>query len=210
MHTFSLSRLLVGFHRPYSDLLFNPLEILSTCKMGAPDSVSVGKLINIHTVRCLKAIEGQIQLMALPARPFHHSPFVICMVIAGTIPFLSACKFLFTKERLEIARHQIRLSIGCLKSLADVWPQGAINIREVQMIAQEVLARPPNKEQDISLNGMNGAETVDSGFSIQVDPYETPTEEIVSFSSLDDALQPCWDISSVPADTCLYGATGIR
>ncbi|CAI4218841.1 unnamed protein product [Parascedosporium putredinis] len=169
----ALHALVVGFHRPYSDLLFNPLEILSSCKMATPDTCTIGSLINVHTVRCLKAIEGQIRLMALPARPFHHTPFTICMIIAGTIPFLSACKFLFPSERLAIARHQIRLSIGCLKALAAAWPQGVINIREID------------------------------------ESYETSTEDVVSFTTMEDALQSCWDVSGISTDASLYAGTSI-
>lgn len=215
--TFS-HRLVVGFHRPYSDLLFNPLEILSSCKMATPDTCTVGSLINVHTVRCLKAIEGQIRLMALPARPFHHTPFTICMIIAGTIPFLSACKFLFPSERLAIARHQIRLSIGCLKALAAAWPQGVINIREVQTIAQEVLARTPaaNAGRELRLAGSGGGDgnsgvSADAGgFSLQIDEsYETSTEDVVSFTTMEDALQSCWDVSGISTDASLYAGTSI-
>src|SRR5690554_2060152 len=136
-------RFIISLHRPFSNLFYNPLEIISSCLTGGPNPESVGDLADVHTVRCLRSVEAQIRLMALPARPFSHTPFVICMLTAGTIPLLSACKFLFTGERLNIARHQIRMGIGCLKTMAETWPQAALQVRELQMIAQVVLGLAP-------------------------------------------------------------------
>lgn len=168
---------IVGIHRPYSTLLFNPLEIISSCTTGPPDSVLTGDLANVHTVRCLKSIEAQIRLMALPARPFCHTPFVICMMTSGTIPLLAACRFLFASGRLEIARHQIKMSIGCLKAMAEVWPQAAVQVREIQMIAQEVLGqaskgpgvRPEAGAGDNSEGNRSGSSTIVGSFDMQAD-----------------------------------------
>ena len=122
-----------------SDLKFNAVEKLSTCAREPPLDVPTPELINVHTVRVLQSMEAQIRLLALPARPFNHSPFVTCMISEGTLGLLSACKFLFKKKELVIARDQIRLAIGCLKTLAEVWPRTARNLQEIQTIARHVL-----------------------------------------------------------------------
>lgn len=179
----------VGVHRPYSTLLFNPLEIISSCPTGAPDSVLTGDLANVHTVRCLKSIEAQIRLMALPARPFCHTPFVICMMTSGTIPLLAACRFLFASGRLEIARHQIKMSIGCLKAMAEVWPQAAVQVRELQMIAQEVLGHA-SKGPDV-LPDAGAGESSDgdgSGSSTIVGSFDMQTDGLFPFDLLMDGL----------------------
>jgi hypothetical protein len=90
--------------------------------------------------------------MALPSQPVYHSPFTICMVTEGAIPLLSACKFLFKGQKLLVARSQLRLIIGCLKSLAKAWPRAAKNMQELQIIAREVLGQN-SREKDVAPQG---------------------------------------------------------
>lgn len=183
----------MGLHRPHSDLLFNPLEIISSCAMGPPDTTLVGELVNVHTIRCLKSIEAQVRLMALPARPFCHTPFVICMMTAGTIPHLSACKFLFTSERLEIARHQIRLGMGCLKEMATVWPQAAVHARELQTIAQEVLGLSSTTPGVVPSRGSAISDGTDSGSSTAVDTSRMQSDGEISFDLMAGEFQEAWN-----------------
>lgn len=98
-------------------------------------------------------MEAQIRLLALPARSFHHTPFVTCMVSEGTLALLSACKFLLKDKQLSIAREQIRMTIGCLKAIGEIWPRTARNVREIQNIAHHVLgvgskSQPVNVRKD--------------------------------------------------------------
>lgn len=81
-----------------------------------------------------------MRLLALPARPFSHTPFVTCMVSEGTLALLSACRYLLKGNELAIARDQIRMTIGCLKDLGALWPRTARNVREIQTIARQALA----------------------------------------------------------------------
>lgn len=61
------------------------------------------------------------------------------MVSEGTLALLSACSALLKGKDLAIARDQIRMMLGCLKVLGEVWPRTARNVREIQTIAQCVL-----------------------------------------------------------------------
>jgi hypothetical protein len=61
------------------------------------------------------------------------------MMSEGTLALLSACRYLLQDKALAIARDQIRLSIGCLKALGEVWPRTAKNVKEIQTIARHVL-----------------------------------------------------------------------
>lgn len=171
------------------------MEIISSCATGSPKPLPIGNLVNVHTTRCLKSVEAQLRLMALPARPFCHTPFVICMMTAGTIPLLSACKFLFTEKRLGIARHQIRMSIGCLKAMAGIWPQAAVHVRQLQTIAQEVLGLPSREAAvapDAGASG-NSSNGTPSGSSTAVEPFETQLDGPFPLDSLDDGFQVGWD-----------------
>ncbi|KAG6354797.1 hypothetical protein INS49_003878 [Diaporthe citri] len=129
----------IGLHRPLSDLKFNPVEDVSSCARDPPVDNPTPDLINVHTVRVLRSVEAQIRLLALPSRPFQHTPFVTCMVSEGTLALLSACAFQLSGKELAIARDQIRLTIGCLKDLGELWPRTARNVKEIRTIARHVL-----------------------------------------------------------------------
>ena len=196
---------IVGIHRPYSTLLFNPLEVISSCTTGPPDSVLTGDLANVHTIRCLKSIEAQIRLMALPARPFCHTPFVICMMTSGTIPLLAACRFLFASGRLEIARHQIKMSIGCLKAMAEVWPQAAVQVREIQMIAQEVLGQASKESQVLPEVGAGDSSDGDgSGSSTVFDSSDMQADGAFPFDLFMDGLGD--PLVGMETDNAFYGS----
>jgi hypothetical protein len=61
------------------------------------------------------------------------------MVSEGTLALLSACHFLLKGRDLAIARDQIRMILGCLKALGELWPRTARNVQEIQTIAHQVL-----------------------------------------------------------------------
>ncbi|OAR00687.1 hypothetical protein LLEC1_06328 [Akanthomyces lecanii] len=130
---------MIGFHRPLSDLKFNAVEEISSCARDPAPDGPTPEHINVHTVRVLRSVESQIRLLALPSRPFHHTPFSTCMISEGTLALLSACKFLLRGHELAVARDQIRLTIGCLKSLGALWPRTSRNVSQIQVIAKHVL-----------------------------------------------------------------------
>lgn len=137
--THSVFRATIGLHRPLSDLKFNAVEDVSSCARDPPADNPIPDLINVHTVRVLRSVEAQIRLLALPSRPFQHTPFVTCMVSEGTLALLSACAFQLSGKELAIARDQIRMTLGCLKDLGELWPRTARNVKEIQTIARHVL-----------------------------------------------------------------------
>lgn len=132
-------RVIIGCHRPYSDLKFNAVEDVSSCAREPAPDVPTPAHINVHTVRVLRSVEAQIALLALPSRPFNHTPFTTCMISEGTLALLSACKFLLRGSELAVGRDQIRLTIGCLRSVGEIWPRTARNVSEIQLIARHVL-----------------------------------------------------------------------
>ncbi|KAK7959854.1 uncharacterized protein PG986_004708 [Apiospora aurea] len=132
-------------HRPFSKLLFHPLETMSSCTTYPSDEHIAKESLIVHTTRCLRAIEAQVRLLALPAERFSHTPFIVCMVTTGAIPLLSACRTIFSGEKLAVGRNQLRLIIGCLKALAETWPRAARYVREIQELARLLLAVPTAK-----------------------------------------------------------------
>jgi hypothetical protein len=168
--------------------------------MNAPTRPLPNESVNVHTTRCILSIEAQIRLLALPMRPFNHTPFGICMIVTGAIPLLSACKFLLKGHKLAVARNQIRFIIGCLKSFAQVWPHGAKSLHEIQEIARLVLVDTEGE----------GAETLESRkrtTRVTIDPVplsnssssQSPSDPSSTLSSL-DALDSFWTFGDLQVD----------
>ncbi|WDK18013.1 hypothetical protein CGRA01v4_09298 [Colletotrichum graminicola] len=181
----------IGLHRPLSDLRFNPVEDVSSCARKPPEETTKPELINIHTVRVLRSVEAQIRLLALPVRPFHHSPFVTCMISEGTLALLSACNFLLKGKELSIARDQIRMSIGCLKTLGEIWPRTARNLQEIQTIARHVLKVGSKATSNSNTPKSSSAPSLSASRGAVVSQTELPTNESDVFSTFDSMDDVC-------------------
>ncbi|KAH7251383.1 hypothetical protein BKA59DRAFT_472028 [Fusarium tricinctum] len=200
----------IGLHRPLSDLRFNPVESVSSCAREPPPETPKPDLINVHTRRILNSVNAQIQLLALPVRPFHHTPFTTCMMSEGTLALLSACRYLLQDKALAIARDQIRLSIGCLKALGEVWPRTAKNVKEIQTIARHVLVTKGGTASDPTPSSSGPS-------SLMGSDGQTSTETLDVMRQADDllaSLGPLEDIcgwfnmgSELNADAWVTGGT---
>ncbi|KAK2051579.1 hypothetical protein LY76DRAFT_621082 [Colletotrichum caudatum] len=174
---------------PLSDLRFNPVENVSSCAREPPQENAKPELVNIHTVRVLRSVEAQIRLLAMPVRPFQHSPFVTCMISEGTLALLSACNFLLKGKEVAIARDQIRMSIGCLKTLGEIWPRTARNVQEIQTIARHVLRLGPKATSNSNTPKSSSVPSLSARGGGIGSPTEPPTNEsdaFPSFGSVDD------------------------
>ena len=72
------------------------------------------------------------------------------MVSEGTLALLSACRFLLTGKDLQVARGQLRMTVGCLEALAKLWPRIAMILWEIKTTARHVLCL-----EAASSNGMH-------------------------------------------------------
>ncbi|KAF2724610.1 hypothetical protein K431DRAFT_241092 [Polychaeton citri CBS 116435] len=191
----------IGLHRPLSDLKFNAVEDVSTCAREPPPEIPTPELVNVHTVRVMKSVEAQIRLLALPSRPFNHTPFATCMLSEGTLALLSACRFILADKKLAIARDQIRMTLGCLKTLGTIWPRTAKNVREIQIIARHALqlddtllsrdAAKPQKAPSLSGSDIQAGTGLESA---------TPNSNVfAAIGSMDDACT-WYDIEDLDAE----------
>ncbi|PLB36635.1 putative C6 transcription factor [Aspergillus candidus] len=202
----------IAIHRPFSDLKFNPVEDVSSCAREPPADTPVSDSANIHTVRVLRSVEAQVRLLALPTRRFHHTPFVTCMISGGTLALLSACRVLLQGKDLAIARGQIRMTIGCLLAIGEVWPRAARNVREIQIIARRVLgletgtASKSETSRSSDLPSLSDGEE-QGGTAPDVDAPVNDTEIFPSLESIDSLggwcnlsdldLDPSWGLNNV-------------
>ncbi|XHG05009.1 hypothetical protein AWENTII_008261 [Aspergillus wentii] len=130
-------------HTPLSNLSYSPIESVSRCAPLAPSDnlrSSSTSECQLHTVKCLWAIDHLDQLLTLPTNITTHSPFIICMIANATIAHLAACRFVYHGEKLRIAREKIRLTMGTLKVLSEYWLLGKRTYREIGIIAREILS----------------------------------------------------------------------
>jgi hypothetical protein len=162
-HDFHPIRYTIDTHRQLSTLAYNPVESNSSCSPRPPpgrvDDVYYGEE-NVHTAKILAAIERMTNLLTLPTKVSLHTPFTICIVATITIAHLSACKYVLQGEALKTARERIRVAMGALETFAEVWPRGKRVVREVKIIARELLRLSPE-----TAAGSAGPSGLSSGLS---------------------------------------------
>lgn len=94
----------------------------------------------MHSEKLFQAIRKQNQcLVMLPIRAVQLSPFIICMIACCTIAHLVACKVAFDAEDTRAARSRIRVTLGTLKHYEDIWPRAKRMIKELKLIANDLL-----------------------------------------------------------------------
>lgn len=133
---------MVEIHRPLSSLTYSPIEAISRCAPLAPsEALSCNNVTErqLHTTKCLDAIDKLDHLLTLPTNIRSHSPFIICMIANVTIAHLSACRFVYQGDKLTTSREKIRLTMGTLKRLSEYWVLGKRTYREIGIIAREIL-----------------------------------------------------------------------
>lgn len=96
-----------------------------------------------------------------------------------------------------VARHQLRLVVGYIRTLAKVWPQGGKNLEEIQLIAQGVLSRNNEPQQQITPEKSNTSTqklpVVENTPCIEgLDGWSNPTMALET----QDVLSSYWNLSN--------------
>jgi hypothetical protein len=73
------------------------------------------------------------------------------MITLITIAQLSACRYIFKGPRLSLEREKIRLNMGVLKMMGEVWKAGKREYVVMGTIAQEILAL---REEEVEIPPM--------------------------------------------------------
>lgn len=115
------------------------------------------------------------------------------MVSEGALALLSACKFLLRGKELAIAREQIRMTIGCLKALGELWSRTARNVREIQTIAHHVLGLGSKTQGGSARNNSHEGLDLSSADEYGIFSSETGTssEDLNMMPSLDSIEDLC-------------------
>ncbi|KAL4963855.1 putative C6 transcription factor [Aspergillus stella-maris] len=132
----------VDLHRQQSSLSYSPIEAIAHCSPPPPPESLRGcnsPSCKTHTAKVLRAIDEFNELLTLPTNIKTHTPFIICMISNLVIAHLAACRFYYKGAELKMARERVRLSMGSLKVLGEVWSMGRRTYREVGVIARDIL-----------------------------------------------------------------------
>jgi hypothetical protein len=132
-------------HQPLSQLDSSPVQAVNSC---APHRhVPSGDMFNTHTRHTVWAA-SEISKMVTQAVPIlSHTHFFTCVVTLSSIVHLSKWAMYMIQDEDDM-RQQIRLNIGALKSLSQVWKAADTACGQVKGVAQEIYRA--KKAQQIS------------------------------------------------------------
>ena len=135
---------MVYLHRPRSQLTYGSIEQTSKCA-PPPSEKSVEeqqRAYDFHTTKVLQASESAIGLFTLPTPFLKHTPLVICSMTLSLLAQIAACRLKLKGLLYNAARDRIRLGLGVIKTMGEVWPVAQKTLKEVQIIARETLSLP--------------------------------------------------------------------
>ncbi|KAL5339643.1 hypothetical protein BJX70DRAFT_363530 [Aspergillus crustosus] len=144
----------VELHRQLSTLSYSPVEAIAHCSPAPPPESLRGcnsRECQLHTAKVLRAIDQFDDLLTLPTNIASHTPFIICCISNLVIAHLAACRFHYSGQPLKLARERIRLSMGALKVLGEVWPMGQRTYKEVGIVAREILGLKNQSKQAVEV-----------------------------------------------------------
>ncbi|KUJ24551.1 uncharacterized protein LY89DRAFT_679662 [Mollisia scopiformis] len=159
-----LQILLVFIHRPLSRLFHSPIEKISQCAPPPMPHQMTGeedKTYWLHTKKTLEAAEAAINLYALPCPIINHTPLGICGLALSTLANLSACAYVLNGVEWYRTRDRIRLGLGGLKAMGEIWQISKRTETEVKQIARSVfaMARPQDAKNIDNAFAFQGIET---------------------------------------------------
>lgn len=129
-------------HRQHANLNTSVAREVTSCTPGSENTVNNSTACaysyNLHAVKVISAAQSLTKLITLPCAITHHTPFFVCACTLASIIHLSCWSFLNPLAPDEDVKQQLRLCIGALKKLAEIWPGAAASLVQVQGVAQEM------------------------------------------------------------------------
>jgi hypothetical protein len=95
-----------------------------------------------HTSKAIASLEAVLGMLAIPSPLTKHSPLIICGVAMAIMGQIAACNLVLECDKAAEGRERIRLGIGALKKLADIWPLSRKTLQEIKAIGRELLNIP--------------------------------------------------------------------
>jgi hypothetical protein len=92
----------------------------------------------LHTARTIAAANAISKLVTLPTPLIKHTPFLTCIITLACVVHLSACSWLLSGDEGFLAKERIRLGVGALRSLGNIWGVAAEVLAQVKGVARDV------------------------------------------------------------------------
>lgn len=136
-----ISSLLIHIHRPLSRVFYLPAESMISIALPPPSKPPTAyedRMYWLHTKKTLDAAEAVLHLHALPVPIMSHSPLSILGLPLCLAVYLSACTYILKGDDWYRARDRIRLGLGGLKKIGEVWAVARKAETEIKQMAQSV------------------------------------------------------------------------
>jgi len=130
----------IMLHRPRSDLNYEDVKEVTTCVKGGQSNNSNESYKDIHTAKAMNAAKEVSKLARLPCPLVKHTPFFNCAVTMAAVVYLSYWSFIATEGGDTVIKDHIRLNIGVLKALGEIYPIATTVLGQVKGVAQELFA----------------------------------------------------------------------
>ncbi|KAK7417014.1 hypothetical protein QQZ08_011772 [Neonectria magnoliae] len=123
-------------HQPHSQLDSSPTRSVNSCAPHTP--VMFGDAFNAHTKHTIQSANEISKLVTHRVPLLSHTHFFACVVTLSSIVHLSKWALFFIPHNDDNLRQQIRLNIGALAKMSQVWTAADRASGQVKGVAQEV------------------------------------------------------------------------
>lgn len=124
-------------HRPRSDLNYEDVKDVSKCVKAGPGQTG-SDYKELHTRKAMEAAKEISKLTRLPCPLVKHTPFFNCAVTMAAVVYLSYWSFIAIEGRDTVIKEHIRLNIGVLKALSEIYPVASTVMGQCRGVAQEL------------------------------------------------------------------------
>jgi hypothetical protein len=140
-----------------------------------------------HTAKALQSAKHISQLVKHPSSLDHHSPFTTCCVVMASVVHLSLWSFLIPDGQDSDIKEILKLDIGVLKCLGELWPVATTALSQVRGVAQEMLT----SQRALAIhfwNSVQGNEIMNKIMAEAegIDPLASTGQEMLHYPNLPD------------------------
>ncbi|KAG6009903.1 hypothetical protein E4U21_001005 [Claviceps maximensis] len=126
----------IMLHQPHSQLDSSPTQDINSC---APhQAIPAGDLFNAHTRHTIQSADTISSMITHRVPLLSHTHFFTCVITLSSIVHLSRWALFFIPHDDDDIRQQIRLNIGALNRLSEVWGAADRARGQVKAVAQEI------------------------------------------------------------------------
>lgn len=144
-------------HRQFSQLNARPFQCVTSCASYSRTASGL-QLNKSHSAKTIQSATDITKLIALPVSLAKHTPFFTCAIALASIVHLSCWSISSSNDEGYDSKEYVRLSMGGLKAMADVWPSAGRVLVQVNRVAQEIFL---TRTTSLSVPFWNGIEDED-------------------------------------------------